>query len=593
MKNYFILYFLITTSSIFAQQTPYEKSNGTETATYFQTIEFYKNLDKQSPHILVKEMGMTDAGYPLDLVLVSNDGKFDPSIWHKQNKVVILINNGIHPGEPDGIDASMMLVRDINNYYKQQERRKKATRPIPISIKFKGLPDKVVLAIIPVYNIGGSLNRSSYSRVNQNGPIEYGFRGNSQNLDLNRDFTKSDSKEAKSFAQIFHYLNPDIFMDNHVSDGADYQHTMTLITTQYDKLGADLGGWLKETFEPALFKSMTKKNWDMIPYLEFESGNIDKGMKQFYDPPRYSSGYTALFQTIGFIPETHMLKPYKERVTATYDLMRTMIEEAFANATQLKTLRRKAIQEIKKEKTFPLAWKVDSEKYSMVTFNGYEQAFKTSDATGLQKMYYDRSKPFTKQLKFYNVYNPVNFVTKPEAYIIPQGWWAVIDILKDNKVQMYQILKDTLMEVDAYRIDDYKSSARPYEKHHKNGEVKVSATIKKIKILKGDYYIPMNQPANRYIVEMLEPTGDDSFFAWNFFDAILQQKEGYSDYRWEDVAAEYLKNNPELKQKLEVKKQGDPKFANNASAQLDFIYKNSPYYEPVHLRYPVYRILHD
>jgi Zinc carboxypeptidase len=227
-----------------AQQCRFEKTNGLESATYFEAIDWYKNLDKISTKVLVKEMGMSDAGYPLHLVLVSNDGKIDAAQWHKQNKAVILINNGIHPGEPDGIDASMMLVRDI------------------VINKVK-LPDNVALAFIPVYNIGGCLNRNSYSRANQNGPLEYGFRGNAQNLDLNRDFTKNDSKESKSFVQIFHLLDPDILIDNHVSDGADYQHTMTLLTTQYDKLGAGLGGWLKENFEPQLYKGMTDKKWDM------------------------------------------------------------------------------------------------------------------------------------------------------------------------------------------------------------------------------------------------------------------------------------------------------------------------------------------
>ena len=89
---------------------------------------------------------------------------------------------------------------------------------------------------------------------------------------------------------------------------------------------------------------------------------------------------------------------------------------------------------------------------------------------------------------------------------------------------------------------------------------------------------------------MLEPTGDDSFFAWNFFDGILQQKEGYSDYRWDDVAADILKANPAVKLELEKKKKTDTAFAVNASAQLNWIYKKSAYYEPAHLRYPVYRI---
>ncbi|MEJ7673791.1 MAG: M14 family zinc carboxypeptidase [Chitinophagaceae bacterium] len=328
--------FLFISLCAFSQQTPFEKSNGKETATYFQAIEFYKNLDKSSSKILVKEMGPTDAGYPLHLVLISNDEKFDPAVWHKQNKVVILINNGIHPGEPDGIDASMMLVRDIANQ------------------KIK-IPDNIALAFIPVYNIGGCLNRNSFSRANQNGPLEYGFRGNSQNLDLNRDFTKGDTKETRSFTQIFHYLNPDIQIDNHVSDGADYPYTMTLVTTQYDKLGADLGDWLKQKFEPELYKGMSKKDWEMTPYVNFETAIPDSGMLQFYDSPRYSSGYAALFQTISFMPETHMLKPFAERVKSTYYFMQTAIEQSGIKVKDLIAARKKLLLRLRKKKHFLLA----------------------------------------------------------------------------------------------------------------------------------------------------------------------------------------------------------------------------------------------
>jgi len=567
---YFV--FLFSISTVHSQQCRFEKTDGKETATYFEAIEWYKQLDKMSPMVSLKQMGNTDAGYPLHLALVSNDQQFDPVKWHQQKKAVILINNGIHPGEPDGIDASMMLVRDI------------------VAKKIK-LPSNVILAFIPVYNIGGSLNRTSFSRVNQNGPLEYGFRGNSQNLDLNRDFTKNDSKEAKSFAAIFHLLDPDILMDNHVSDGADYQHTMTLLTTQYDKLGYGLGDWLKQKFEPQLYSGMQKKGWEMVPYVNFETANPDSGMEMFYDPPRYSSGYAALFQTIAFVPETHMLKPYKDRVRSTYALMQTMMEQTSMYASELIEHRKNARIAVTGATDFNLSWRVDITQYSTARFMGYEQAFKTSDATGLKRMYYDRSKPFTKDVKYFNVFASSNLVKKPTAYIIQQGWYAVIDLLKLNGVKMSAFTKDSIMEVEVYHIDDYKSAARPYEKHHKNNSVKVSVEKKQLKFLKGDLFIPMNQAANRYITEMLEPTGDDSFFAWNFFDAILQQKEGYSDYRWEDVAAAVLKNNPALQKSLQDKKEADPTFASNASAQLDFIYKNSPYYEPVHLRYPVFRFV--
>jgi Zinc carboxypeptidase len=564
-----ILFFL--SNSIKAQLCRFEISNGKESATYFEAIDWYKQLDKQSPQVLLKEMGMTDAGYPLHLVLVSSDGSFDPAQWHRSGKAVVLVNNGIHPGEPDGIDASMMLVRDI------------------VKGKLK-LPKNMALAFIPVYNIGGCLNRNNTSRANQNGPLEYGFRGNAQNLDLNRDFTKCDSREARAFAQIFHFTDPDILIDNHVSDGADYQHTMTMLTTQYDKLGADMGMWLKENFEPQLFAGMKEKNWEMCPYVNFETSEFSRGMEQFYDPPRYSSGYAALFQTIGFVPETHMLKPFADRVKSTYAFMQTIIEKGSSNAAALIAQRSKAKKEVLKEPSFPFRWQVDTTQFGMITFKGYEAAYKLSEATGLQRMYYDHNKPYTMQVKFFNVFKPSNFIDKPGAYIIPQGWHAVIDLLKLNGVQMIQLKKNTVIAVEAYKIDDYKSFPRPYEKHHKNHSVKTSVATQTIGFLKGDYMVPMNQPANRYIMEMLEPTGDDSFFAWNFFDAILQQKEGYSDYRWEDLAAQVLKENPALAEKLKQRKATDTAFAKNSNAQLDFIYKNSPYYEPGHNRYPVYRL---
>jgi zinc carboxypeptidase len=572
MKKLLLLFAFIFPLLVFSQQTPFEKSNGTETATYFECINFYKQLDKTSAKVSIKEIGMSDAGYPYHVVLYSNDGKFDPKIWHQQNKIVFLINNGIHPGEPDGVDACMMLLRDLS------------------AGKIK-MPDNVVLAVIPLYNIGGALNRNSFSRVNQNGPKSFGFRGNAQNLDLNRDFTKSDSRNAHAFATIFHCLNPDIQTDNHVSDGADYQHTMTLITTQWNKLGGELGKFVHDVFDPALYKSMEQKGWPMCPYVNFEDGNPEKGWDEFYDPPRYSSGYAALFNTISFIPETHMLKPFKDRVLSTYALMQTMIEQASIHAKEIIEKRKQNFIDNKNQTEFLLNWKPDTSKFDTVPFKGYESGKKISEVTGLERMYYDHTKPFEKEVKYYDYFIGDRLVKVPKEYIIPQGWHDVIDLLKLNGIMMKQLVDDSTISVEAYHIVDYKSFPKPYEKHHKNTDVKISASVQQIKFLKGDYIISTNQSNKRFLVEMLEPTGDDSYFSWNFFDAILQQKEGYSDYRWEDVAADYLKNHPELKTKLEEKKKSDSVFAQKASAQLEFVYKNSPYYEASHLRYPVYRKL--
>ncbi|HMH22140.1 MAG TPA: M14 family metallopeptidase [Puia sp.] len=574
MIKYLYITLLLSPLSGFCQSvtTPFEQSAGSRTATYAECIAFYQQLDKVCDRILIQEKGTSDAGYPYHVVLYSNDGKFDPGQWHRQQKIVILINNGIHPGEPDGVDASMMLLRDL------------AGKKISI-------PDNIALAVIPLYNIGGALNRGSFSRVNQNGPESYGFRGNAQNLDLNRDFTKNDSWNAVSFVKIFQWLNPDIQIDNHVSDGADYQHTMTLLSSQWNKLGGELGQFLHDVFQPALSASMEKKGWPLTPYVDFEDGSPEKGWEAFYDPPRYSSGYAALFNTIAFMPETHMLKPFRDRVASDYALMLSMIEQSSVHAGAILKKRKQNFADDLQRTSFALRWKADTTRYDSIQFMGYEAGYKPSEVTGLPRLFYDHNRPFTKEVKYYDYFIPDDFVKAPEAYIIPQGWHEVTDRLLFNGISMVRLGQDTVIGVEAYHIDSYRASPRAYEKHHRNTDTRVSASTQSIHFLKGDYLITTHQPNRRFLIEMLEPAGDDSYFSWNFFDAILQQKEGYSDYRWEDVAADWLKDHPALREKLEEKKRSDPAFAKNAREQLDFVYKNSPWYEPAHLRYPVYRVM--
>lgn len=546
-----------------------ETSQFKQTPTYPEVIRWWKAADRQSSSVKLLEMGAGDAGFPIHLVLVGKGA--EQGLRNLKNRSVILINNGIHPGEPDGIDASMMLVRDIITHK-------------------KSLPANLILAIIPVYNIGGHLNRSSNYRVDQDGPEEFGFRGNSQNLDLNRDFIKSDSREARTFAKIFHACDPLVFVDNHVSNGADYQHIITLLTSQHNKLGGAQGNYLDSVFEPALYRDMKSKGYDLVPYVNHFNETPDGGWPQFVDYNRYSSGYASLFQCFGFTPETHMLKPYKQRVEATYALMKSFIRYTSEHEQEMRRLRAEARMQVLQQAAFPLTWKLDKEHPAQIRFKGYEAGKKPSEVSGLPRLYYDRNKPYDKTVPFFNQYQPDLTVQKPRGYIVPQGWWKVIELLRLNQVQMQPLKADTSFEVEVYHITDYKSSPRQYEMHHLNSDVKVEAVMERRHFRKGDIYIPLQQQANRFIVEVLEPQAPDSYFAWNFFDAILGQKEGYSSYVFEDKAADYLRSHPELQEKLEQKRKIDSSFAKSASAQLDFVYKNSEFFEPDFMRYPVVRV---
>ncbi|MFT7051203.1 MAG: hypothetical protein ACJAZK_001806 [Psychroserpens sp.] len=550
--------------------TQFEKSEGLETATYKETIMFYERLAATFSEVKIDSIGETDSGKPLHIITLNPDSNFDFSEIRK-TKRILLINNGIHPGESDGIDATMMLFRDI------------------VQGKID-MPESTVLVTIPIYNVGGSLNRNSTTRTNQNGPISYGFRGNARNFDLNRDFIKSDTKNARTFAQLFHLVQPDVFIDNHVSNGADYQYTLTHLFTQHNKLGGELGEFLHTKIMPQLEQNLADKNWDITPYVNVFNSTPEQGFSQFMDSPRYSTGYTTLWNTLGMMVETHMLKPYDKRVEGTYELMKSMIEITENEGETISKLRRNAVKNIRNKKSYSLQWSIDTTKTTILNFKGFEGNSIESDLTGAQRLKYDRNKPFTKKIKYQNYMSSTLEVEIPKAYIIPQGWWNVLELLEVNNIEMNRLEKDTTLTVNTYTIKSYDTRKQAYEGHYSHYNVALDISEEKVSFFKGDYIIDTNQNGIRYLLETLEPQAPDSFFSWNFFDTILQQKESFSPYVWEDLAQELLRSNPKLQIAFNLKKTFNKEFADNWFAQLDWLHKQSENYEKAHLQYPIYKL---
>lgn len=551
-------------------QTFFEASKGKETATYEETIAFYMRLARDFPQINIHTIGSTDSGYPLHMVTFNPDGDFNLENVRKE-KAIILINNGIHPGESDGIDATMLLYRDL------------ATKALPS-------PKNTVLVTIPVYNIGGALNRNSTSRANQNGPKEYGFRGNARNYDLNRDFIKMDTKNAQGFASIFHRVKPDVFVDNHVSNGADYQYTLTHLFTQHNKLGGNLGQYLHNEFMPGLEKSLADKEWDITPYVNVFNVPPEMGFSQFMDHPRYSTGYTSLWNTLGLMVETHMLKPYDQRVEGTYQLMESLVQLVEKQYDTIKELRKQTHEENLGLSQYYFSWQVDTTQTSVLQFKGYEAERLLSEVTGLPRLKYDRTKPFTKETVYRNYYYPKDTITVPDAYVVKKSWEKVMDRLQANNIRYFRLDKDTSLTVNGYKILEYETRKNPYEGHYPHFNTQVTSCTKIVHFNAGDVVIPTHQPGIRYILETLEPQGVDSFFNWNFFDTVLQQKEGFSPYVFEDVAKEMLEKDSVLRQNFMAKKALDTEFSENWYAQLDWLFQQSTYLEDAYLNYPVYRI---
>lgn len=561
---------LLSISTIYGQEPAF---TGNVSVTYAEAISAYQRLAEAHADATLHEMGSTDVGRPLHVFIIDKGGKgFDPEV---SERTVLLINNGIHPGEPCGIDASIQL----------------AERLLSGAAPYSAWLDSVVVAIIPVYNVGGALRRGCCVRANQNGPEEYGFRGNARNLDLNRDFIKADSENAKAFYRIFHWVKPHVVIDTHTSNGADYQYVMTMINTQPDKAGEEQGAYIREHMNPDVYSRMEKSGFGMSPYVFSMGVTPETGLRDYLETPRYTTGYAALFNTIGYTSETHMLKPFAQRVESTYQFLRATLEHMHANNRTLIALRHASDRKVENQKTFAIDWELDTTRFRMIPFRGFEAHYPKSKIHGEPRLAYDRAQPFEREIRYYDRYKVTRAVDAPTAYIVPQAWREVVERFALNGVKMERLQRDTVVKLEVYYIRSFTSSTSVYEGHHVNTANALEVQREDVQLFAGDYVVHVNQVSNRYIVETLEPQAVDAFFRWNFFDSVLQQKEWYSDYVFEDTAADLLAENSVLRAEFEAAKASDLELAASPQRQLFWIYLRSPFYEGTVNRYPVFRMV--
>lgn len=571
--------------------TPFEKSKGLETADYYECVSWYKQLAATFPaYCSLQSIGLGDVGkeiYVLKLNGPAMDrmdrfGHGDVGIEAGPKAEVIplvkvLINNNIHPGEPEGTDASMILLRDMlffGQYWQQV------------------LP-YLQLHVVCQYNVDGTLNRNATSRANQNGPVEYGFRGNAQNLDLNRDFIKLDSRNARSLVGLMAMEQYDLFIDNHTSNGADYQYVLTYFHTRPEKLQPGLTDVLMP-FEKSLKERLTANQWPTAPYVETMKTIPDSGLFAFYESGRYATGFAALHHTLGYTVETHMLKPFSQRMLGTLAFMEQFLIAATQPSlrSEFSAVRRKYVDFAPKPigQWMPIQFQLDQTKCTEIDFLGFESGYRPSEISGADRLVYDRSRPWSKKVKYYDRYRSTDSVKVPTAYVVPFAYGDVIQKLKLNKVICKPIPFDTVVSLRVSYITEFKTVNHPYEKHYLHHSIKTRDTVLAVQLRAGDVVVPITSVNAKFVVSVLEPRSADSYFAWNAFDGILMQKEGYSDYVFEDLAADWLKNHPEKRAEFLRKKANDSEFAKDSWGQLNWVYKQSAHYEKTHNLYPVYRI---
>jgi hypothetical protein len=566
MRNLFtsLVLLFLSTSSFVAQS----KWSGNESPTYDELQLILKQLALKHKEIELYNMGNSDYGLPIYLCIINGTGDSTKTFAKAKNETTILINNAIHPGEPDGINAMLLWIEEC----------------ILTGKKTKNLP---VIAFIPAYNIGGMMNRSSTSRANQNGPEEYGFRGNARNLDLNRDFIKMDAENTFTFTRIFHGLDPDVFIDNHVSNGADYQYTLTYIPSLKQRLAPSIQSITYDKLIPELTTQLKNRGTDLFPYVDLKGETPADGIVAFNDLPRYAMGYASLFHSLSFTVETHMLKPFPARVQVTKQFMEELCKWTFENKKLIES-QRKAARKWELEQDFFKYNFQSTDKKDSILFKGFEHSFPTNETTNLKRLYYDRSKPYERYIPYYSESNAKDSAKIPTFYVVGAQEKETIARLKANGIRFETLQSDSSLNLQVTVVSDYKSNTKPYEGHFKHREINVKQKTIDIKLKKGDVLIPTKQQGAIFIHSVLQTRAEDSYFSWNFYDSYLQQKEYFSNYVFIDQVAEILKSNPVLKASFEAKKENEPAFKNSEWEQLYYIYSHSPYFEQTFMRLPVY-----
>jgi Zinc carboxypeptidase len=556
--------------------TPFERGNGNQSTIWQACIAFHHQLAQAfAPWLKFEQAGLSDAGVPIHVGVLSEDGVFDPPQIKAAGRAVFFNNNGIHPGEPEGIDACMALVRDLC----VDSAQRAALRG-------------TVLVYIPVYNVDGCVNRGHSSRVSQLGPEAFGFRGNARHLDLNRDFIKADSLATRSFTQLFTRWDPDVMVDTHTSNGADYQHVMTLIATQPDKLGGATGQHLRQTMLPALYADMVTRGFPMCPYVNPVAQVPDDGIADFLDTPRFSTGYAALHHTIGFMPETHMLKTFSARYHSMHALLNSALSHTAQHASTIRAARAADRAAVAAGAAVPLNWALDKQLSQPFRFSGYRAVHEPSRLGHYPRLRYDRTAPFEKDIAHFNRYRATASAVPPRAYLLPQAWHDVAARLQAHGVPMQRATLAVAVPAQGYRIEHFEKRPLPFEGRHLHDVLELQLETLTAHVALGDWLLTMGGPHDRFVVEVLEPLGADSFFRWAFFDSVLNRKEGFSDYVFEDEAERLLADEPLLRQRFDAWKISHPDRLSDGDAVLNFIYVNSARYaEPEWRLYPVLRLL--
>ncbi len=556
-----------------------ERTGFRQTSRYDDAIAYCRRLAEAAEWIDYRPFGTSAEGRELPLLIASKGRAFKPDAARSSGRTVVLIQNCIHAGECAGKDASLMLLRDL---------AVTKTRP--------GLLDHVILLVIPIFNTDGHERFTPYSRINQNGPEAMGWRVTARNLNLNRDYMKADSVEMRAWLTLWNTWDPTFHIDNHATDGGDWQYDVMLVAETGQAAAPQVARWTEDALYPQLFAALEADGHVPMTYFWLvDSKDPAKGIRSGSFGPRFSTGYAAIRNRPSLLVETHMLKTYRRRVIAHYNVMLHVLEMLNRDPAPLRQAVREADAATTKtgsaydpDLRVPVAVGSTDESVPL-TLKGYGYRRELSEISGDLRVIYDNTRPIEIETVWHNASRVTKEVNPPLAYIIPPQWTDVIELVRAHGLRCERLLEPVTADFESYRFGEVTFSNRPYE-GRLQPRFKAQPLVERRTYPSGSMIVSLDQPGAKVAVHLLEPEAPDSAVSWGFFNAVFEQKEYAEPYVVEALARQMLDADPELRAEFENKIRSDRDFVSDRHARLYFFYKRSPYWDDRMNVYPIARL---
>lgn len=529
--------------------TPAEQSGFAESPDYAATLQYLRSLAAASDKISVHSFGTSYQGRDLVYARAAKQGA--------ASKPVVLVQAGIHAGEIDGKDAGLMLLRDI---------------------AFGGrddLLDHVDLVFIPILNVDAHENASELGRPVQRGPLRKGSRTNGQGLDLNRDYARLQSPEIAAVVKLLQHFDPALYIDVHVSDGADYQYDTTYTFAGWGTYARSqaTAQWLMTTYHDDVSATLTRQGHVPTIYPSWiDADTPAQGLRISAEGPRYSTGYGDFIGVPTVLVENHVMKPYKRRVLGTYVLLEQSLQTVAREHARIAAA--KAQDRAARPDTLMVRWEREMVPLRMTTFKGYRYDSYVSPVSGATELRWT-GEAQDQQL-------PVYGVRATREVVLPPAWWIsaehqdLIAALRKHGIRMEPAGEARTLTLEATRMASGKE----------RGGAKLMQTVR---LPAGSVRIPADQPAHLLAAALLEAESDDGFLASGQFDQALASEWRLPKHLLAPLADQMMAADPTLRAEFQDALVNDATLAASRSARLQWWEARSQYAERALWTYPVYR----